>query len=133
MHLTAFIGYKAGMTHIVRDVDKPGSRINKKEALEAVTIVEAPPMVVVGLVGYIDTPRGLRTFRTVWAQHLAEDCRRRFYKNWYGPPSPLLPVQAPQTLAPAPGPTAHRSPFPSLRCPQRHEARPNDAAPQSLL
>ena len=24
-HLTAFLGYKAGMTHIVRDVDRPGS------------------------------------------------------------------------------------------------------------
>jgi hypothetical protein len=24
-HLTAFIGYKAGMTHIVREVEKPGS------------------------------------------------------------------------------------------------------------
>ena len=25
VHLTAFMGYKAGMTHIVRDVEKPGS------------------------------------------------------------------------------------------------------------
>lgn len=24
-HLTAFLGYKAGMTHIVRDLDKVGS------------------------------------------------------------------------------------------------------------
>ena len=24
-HLTAFLAYKAGMTHILRDVDKPGS------------------------------------------------------------------------------------------------------------
>lgn len=24
-HLTAFMGYKAGMTHVVRDLDKPGS------------------------------------------------------------------------------------------------------------
>ena len=24
-HLTAFLGYKAGMTHIVREVEKPGS------------------------------------------------------------------------------------------------------------
>lgn len=24
-HLTAFLGYKAGMTHIVREVDRPGS------------------------------------------------------------------------------------------------------------
>ena len=25
IHLTAFLSYKAGMTHIVREVDKPGS------------------------------------------------------------------------------------------------------------
>lgn len=36
------------MTHIVRDVDKPGSKVNKKEVVEAVTIVETPPMVIVG-------------------------------------------------------------------------------------
>jgi large subunit ribosomal protein L3e len=40
-------------------------------------------MVVVGLVGYIETPQGLRSLKSVWAQHLSEDCRRRFYKNWY--------------------------------------------------
>ncbi|KAJ1703284.1 hypothetical protein LUZ63_003063 [Rhynchospora breviuscula] len=82
-HLTAFIGCKAGMTHIVREVEKPGSKLHKKEACEAVTIVEAPPMVVVGVVGYIKTPRGLRTLNTVWAQHLSEEVKRRFYKNWY--------------------------------------------------
>ncbi|KAL0628396.1 60S ribosomal protein L3 [Plecturocebus cupreus] len=26
VHLTAFLGYKAGMTHIVREVHTPGSR-----------------------------------------------------------------------------------------------------------
>jgi large subunit ribosomal protein L3e len=82
-HLTAFIGYKAGMTHILRDVNKPGSKLHKKETVEAVSIVEAPPMVVVGLVGYVQTPRGLRTLNTVWAQHLEESVKRRFYKNWY--------------------------------------------------
>ena len=40
-------------------------------------------MVVVGVVGYIETPRGLRTFKTVFAEHLSEECKRRFYKNWY--------------------------------------------------
>ncbi|KAL8271655.1 hypothetical protein Esti_004405 [Eimeria stiedai] len=82
-HLTAFMGYKAGMTHIVREVERPGSKLHKKEVVEAVTIVEAPPMVCVGLVGYIETPRGLRALSTVWAGHLSEECRRRFYKNWY--------------------------------------------------
>ena len=40
-------------------------------------------MMVVGLVGYIETPRGLRSIATVWTQHLSEECRRRFYKNWH--------------------------------------------------
>jgi len=40
-------------------------------------------MVVVGLVGYVPTPKGLRALTTVWANHLSEECRRRFYKNWY--------------------------------------------------
>jgi len=81
--LTAFMGYKAGMTHITRDVEKPGSKIHKKEVVEAVTIIECPPMIVVGVVGYIETPRGLRSLTTVWAEHLNEECMRRFYKNWY--------------------------------------------------
>ncbi|RZR84574.1 hypothetical protein BHM03_00011427 [Ensete ventricosum] len=81
--LTAFLGYKSGMTHIVREVDKPGSKLHKKETCEAVTIVETPPMVVVGVVAYVKTPRGLRSLNTVWAQHLSEEVRRRFYKSWY--------------------------------------------------
>ncbi|XP_010484904.1 PREDICTED: 60S ribosomal protein L3-1-like [Camelina sativa] len=79
---TAFLGYKAGMTHIVRDVEKPGSKLHKKETCEAVTIIETPAMVVVGVVAYVKTPRGLRSLNTVWAQHLSEEVRRRFYKNW---------------------------------------------------
>ncbi|CAA2982342.1 60S ribosomal L3 [Olea europaea subsp. europaea] len=80
--LTAFLGYKAGMTHIVREVEKPGSKLHKKETCEAVTVIETPPMVVVGVVGYVKTPRGLRCLNTVWAQHLSEELKRRFYKNW---------------------------------------------------
>jgi large subunit ribosomal protein L3e len=82
-HLTAFMGYKAGMTHILREVDKPGSKIHKKNTVESVTILEAPPMMVVGLVGYVETPRGLRALTTVWTEHLGESVKRRFYKNWY--------------------------------------------------
>jgi len=82
-HLTAFFGFKAGMTHIVREVDKPGSKVHKKEVVEAVTILETPPIVVVGIVGYIDTPQGMRSLTTAWAHHLSEDILRRFYKNWF--------------------------------------------------
>lgn len=83
VHLTAFIGYKAGMTHIVRDLDRPGSKMHKREIVEAVTIIDTPPMVIVGVVGYVATPRGLRSLTTVWAEHLSDEVKRRFYKNWY--------------------------------------------------
>jgi len=77
------MAYKAGMTHVVREVDRSGSKMHKKEVVEAVTILEAPPMKVVGVVGYVATPTGLRTLTTVWAEHLSDEIRRRFYKNWY--------------------------------------------------
>merc|ERR1719329_1982850 len=35
---------------------------------------------VVGFVGYVETPRGLRALTAVWAAHLSEECKRRFYK-----------------------------------------------------
>jgi large subunit ribosomal protein L3e len=82
-HLTAFMGYKAGMTHIVRSVHKIGSKLHNKEIVEAVTILECPPMVVVGIVGYVETPKGLRALTTVWCDHISDECKRRFYKNWY--------------------------------------------------
>uniref|UniRef100_A0A3B3H9W4 Ribosomal protein L3 like n=1 Tax=Oryzias latipes TaxID=8090 RepID=A0A3B3H9W4_ORYLA len=44
---------------------------SKREEVEAVTIIETPPVIVVGVVGYIKTFRGL-----------CDECRRRFYKNW---------------------------------------------------
>lgn len=93
-HLTAFAGYKAGMTHILREVNRPGSKLHKREAVEAVTIIECPPLVAVGLVGYVATPRGLRTLTSVWAEHLSESVKRRFYKNWYkSKKKPLIVMQ----------------------------------------
>jgi large subunit ribosomal protein L3e len=77
------MAYKAGMTHVVRENDRPGSGLHKKETIEPVTILETPPMVIVGVVGYVETPQGLRTLTTVWAEHLSEEIKRRFYKNWY--------------------------------------------------
>jgi len=57
--------------------------MHKKEIVEAVTILETPPLIVIGVTGYIETPKGLRTIATVWAQHIGDEARRRFYKQWY--------------------------------------------------
>jgi large subunit ribosomal protein L3e len=82
-HLTASIGYKAGMTHVVREVNSPGSKLNKKDVVEAVTILETPKIKIVGIVGYLNTTRGLRSFKTVWSKNLPNSFRRNYYKNWY--------------------------------------------------
>lgn len=71
------------MTHVVRHVDRPGALMHKREVVDAVSIVETPPMMVVGIVGYVETPAGLRTLTTVFAEHLSEEFKRRCYKNWY--------------------------------------------------
>lgn len=48
------MGYKAGMSTIVRDLDRPGAKLHKKEIVEAVTVVETPPV------------RPLRTKQCTW-------------------------------------------------------------------
>jgi ribosomal protein L3 len=53
------------MTHVVREAEKPGSAINKKEVVECVTVVETPPLKVVGITGYIDTPNGPRSIKVI--------------------------------------------------------------------
>merc|ERR1712216_102313 len=82
-HFTASIGYKAGMTHLVREVTSPGSKLNKKDVVEAVTIVETPPIKIVGIIGYLKTARGLRSFKTIWSTNLPDSFYRNYYKNWY--------------------------------------------------
>jgi large subunit ribosomal protein L3e len=64
------------MTHVVRDLDRPGAKMHKKEVVEAVSVLEAPPLIVVGVVGYVETPRGIRPLTSVWAEHLSEDVQR---------------------------------------------------------
>jgi large subunit ribosomal protein L3e len=84
VHLTAFMGYKAGMTHVVRYFEKrEGKKSIKKDIVEPVTVIECPPIKVIGMVGYITTPRGLRTLATVYAQSLPTGVIRRFYKNYH--------------------------------------------------
>jgi large subunit ribosomal protein L3e len=84
VHLTAFCGYKAGMTHCVKYQERrEGKKIIKKDVVHATSVIECPPMKIIGMVGYIETPRGLRTLSTVWAQQIDQNVKRRFYKNWY--------------------------------------------------
>jgi len=82
--LTAFIGYKAGMTHVCRDYVKSGQKIATIEIIEPVTIIETPPMNVLGVTGYVQTPWGLKNVTTVWGRKISNLAKRRVANKWRG-------------------------------------------------
>merc|ERR1740116_225234 len=69
VHMTAFMGFKAGMTHCVKYFERrDGKKVLKKDIVHAASVIESP--------------RGLRTLQTVMAQQMDQQVMRRFYKNW---------------------------------------------------
>ena len=64
--LSHLVGKPIVTGDIVKETDKPGSKVNKTEVAGAVTI---------------KAPRGLGALRTAWTKHIGEKCKRRLYKN----------------------------------------------------
>ena len=81
-HLTGFLGFKAGMTHVIREVKRTNTKLPKDGVLEPVTIIETPAMIAVGLVGYRKTTTGLHALATVYAEHVTDEFKRRYCRNW---------------------------------------------------
>uniref|UniRef100_H0XLP6 60S ribosomal protein L3 n=1 Tax=Otolemur garnettii TaxID=30611 RepID=H0XLP6_OTOGA len=75
VNLTVFLVSKAVITHLVQEVNRPGSNMNRKEVVEAVTIVETLPMMEVIIIYW--------TFKTIFAEHISSECKRHFYKTWH--------------------------------------------------
>ena len=73
----------SGITHVQRELQRPGFKAHKKSIVEGVTIGECPPMVAVGFVGYQQTVRGIKVLGTVWASIVDAAFKRRFYTNGY--------------------------------------------------
>lgn len=67
---------------MLRELTRPGSKAHKKEIVEGVTILETPPMIAVGYVGYQQTIKGLKAVGTIWATNLSEAFLRRHSKHW---------------------------------------------------
>ncbi|KAH0576566.1 Ribosomal protein L3 [Spironucleus salmonicida] len=76
-HLTAFAGYKAGSTHVLRLIEHRGSCLHNKQIVDQATVIDTPPMIGCGIVGYVRTASGIRPLTTVYATHLAASMKRR--------------------------------------------------------
>lgn len=60
--------YKAGMTHAIIVEDRPGTPLTGKEVFAPVTVLDAPPVVVIGIRTYTRDHDGyLKTIGEVWS------------------------------------------------------------------
>jgi len=75
--LLGFAGYKVGMTHVMMLDNKKNSPTEGMEISTPVTVLEAPPVVVMGIRAYRKTIRGLKTTMDILADDLDEDLSRK--------------------------------------------------------
>jgi large subunit ribosomal protein L3 len=69
-HLLGFAGYKAGMTHAFVIEDRARAPDFGNEMKNAATIIDVPPMIIVGIRGYEKTPYGLEAITEAWMEDL---------------------------------------------------------------
>src|SRR3989304_8051120 len=62
----AFAGYKAGMTNVIAVDNKKGSPTFGQQIVVPVTILDCPPIKIVGLRAYTKTVKGLKVFTEAW-------------------------------------------------------------------
>lgn len=73
----AFAGYKAGMTHAILFDNKKGSPTFGQELQVPVTILECPPLKVIAVRAYHDTPNGLKVFSEAFAKEMPKEISRK--------------------------------------------------------
>lgn len=75
--ILGFPGYKVGMTHVMMLDARKSSPTEGMEISTPVTILEAPPIVVMGIRAYRQDTRGLKTLSDIVANDLDEDLKRK--------------------------------------------------------
>jgi large subunit ribosomal protein L3 len=74
--MLGFMGYKAGMTHVMMVEDKPDSLHLGKEASHPATILEVPPIIIFAIRAYTKDQYGLHTFTEAWMKNPPKDFER---------------------------------------------------------
>ncbi|MEN4007238.1 MAG: 50S ribosomal protein L3 [Methanobacteriaceae archaeon] len=75
--LLGFAGYKVGMTHVKLTDNRKNSPTEGMEISTPVTILEVPPVTVMGIRAYTKTTHGLKTMMDVMAADLSEELLRK--------------------------------------------------------
>ncbi|MEM5853044.1 MAG: 50S ribosomal protein L3 [Candidatus Aenigmatarchaeota archaeon] len=75
--LLDFAGYKAGMTQVVLIDNVKSSPTFGQEVVVPATVIECPPMRVVGIRFYEQTTKGLKVLTEVWTKNLPKHIERK--------------------------------------------------------
>ena len=73
----AFAGYKSGMTHVIAVDNNKGSPTFGQQIAIPVTILDCPPIKVVGVRAYQKTSRGMKVFTEAWIKDLPKELKRK--------------------------------------------------------
>jgi len=79
--ILAFAGYKAAMAHAILVDARKGSLTSGQEISKPVTILDCPPLKVVGLRAYVNTYNGLKVLTETWAKDLPKELTRKIKKK----------------------------------------------------
>jgi large subunit ribosomal protein L3 len=74
--LLGFTGYKAGMTYVFAIEDRKRSPNYGKEVMRAATVIETPPIIIIGIRTYAQTPYGLKHLTEAWMNDPPEELER---------------------------------------------------------
>ncbi len=66
IRVQGFVGWKAGMTHVLLRDTNPNSNSAGQEVRKPVTVIEIPALRILGVRAYGDSPYGLQTIGEVW-------------------------------------------------------------------
>ncbi len=76
LHLSAFLGYKAGMTHILAKDNSPHTLYKNQEISIPVTIIECPPLKVLSIRFYQQTYNGLQICGEVFSKNISKEVKK---------------------------------------------------------
>jgi len=79
--LLGFIAYKAGMTHVLVIDNQPNSLTKGEKVSLPTTIFDCPPVQVLGVAFYKQTPKGLMKTNFVFSSELSKDVKKLAVKK----------------------------------------------------
>jgi len=75
--ILGFAAYKAGMTQVILTDTRRGSPTFGQEIAISTTVLDCPPLKVLGLRAYQETTRGLKVLNEAWIKELPKDLKRK--------------------------------------------------------